>query len=499
MSSTPPSWHPAGRPPAPAPRARRDRGLTALAVGLALLVVAVAGAGWYGYGAEHARPAAAREGNAPPSRTATPPAGPALRTAEPVRAPGARELAAARRPGEATAWIASDTTDLPRRGIPVDGPWIVGDTVVQALYREVTAYRLSDGAEVWNLTLPTPVCEVPENPTPDGRIVLVLATSGSQRGAHCDRFQMIDLRTGKAGWRKELLRDPARDTPAFIVHTAISGDTLAVAEGIGAAAFRVSDGARLFTIPTEDPGRCHPDQVAGGSRLLVSATCALGVDRRKRYTQLRELDPRTGAVRWRHRTPAGRRAERVVSVDPVVYTSLDNDRLTDDWRIVALGPRGEVRRTIDPRPKGFEHCAHVGIDADLQPCPGIVVGHGLVHVGGTDRVGAYDLATGRLLWGIRSHDGRTLTPVGFRSASGTVVYESATPSLPGRTFVLDKDGAGKEKVLMRHPAASAEAEYSTMAGRVLRVGGRIVAMPTGVSGDDAQRRPRLVSFAPGPD
>ncbi|MFK3731546.1 PQQ-binding-like beta-propeller repeat protein [Streptomyces sp. NPDC088090] len=497
MSYTPPSWYPPGQPPARGPRSRRDRGLTALAVGLALLVVAVAGAGWYGYGAERARPATARETAAPPS--GTPSAPPGLRTSEPVPAPGTRELAAARRPGEAAAWIASDSTDLPRRSIPVDGPWIVGDTVVQALYREVTAYRLSDGAEVWNLTLPTPVCEAPENPTPDGRIVLVLATSGSQRGARCDRFQMIDLRTGRTGWKKELLRDPARDTPAVIVHTAISGDTLAVAEGLGATAFRVSDGARLFTVPTEDPGRCHPDRVAGGSRLLVSATCALGVDRGKSHSQLRELDPRTGAVRWRHRTPAGRKVERVASVDPVVYTSIDNDRLTEDWRIVALGPRGEVRRTIDPRPKGFEHCAHAGIDADLQPCPGVVVGQGLVHVGGTDRVGAYDLATGKLLWGVQAHDGRTLTPVGSRSASGTVVYESATPSRPGRTFVLGSGGAGEEEVLMRHPQAAAEAEYSTMAGRVLHVGGRILAMPTVVSGDDARRQPRLVSFAPARD
>ncbi|MEU2503278.1 PQQ-binding-like beta-propeller repeat protein [Streptomyces sp. NPDC007863] len=497
MSHTPPSWYPPGRqPPAPVPRSRRDRGLTALAVGLALLVVAVAGAGWYGYGPGDGRPrpADAKESAAPPSGTASPE--PSLRTPRPVRVPGTQELAAARRPGEAAAWIAADSTDLPRRTVHVDGPWIVGDTIVQALYREVTAYRLSDGAEVWNLTLPTPVCEAPEQATPDGRIVLVLATSGAQRGARCDRFRMIDLRTGKAGWTKELLRDPARDTPAVIVHTAISGDTLAVAEGLGAAAFRVSDGSRLFTIPTEDPGRCHPDRVAGGSRLLVGATCALGVDRRTRYSQLRELDPRTGAVRWRHRTPAGRRAERMISVDPVVYTSIDNERLTDDWRIVALGPRGELRRTIDPRPKGFEHCVHVGIDADLQPCPGIVVGHGLVHVGGTDRVGAYDLATGKLLWGIRTHDGRTLTPVGSPSASGTLVYESATPSRPGRTFVLGKGGADTEKVLLKHPAAAAEAEYSTMAGRVLHVGGRIVTMPTGVSGDDARRQPRLVSFAP---
>ncbi|MFD8013752.1 PQQ-binding-like beta-propeller repeat protein [Streptomyces sp. NPDC058955] len=505
MPYTPPPWGPPGQAPVPGPRSRRDRGLTALAVCLALLVAAVTGAGWYDHVTDRARPTAARETPATPPATPSgtpspaPGAKPGLRAPAPITVPGARELAASRRPGEATAWIASDTTDLPRRTIRVDGPWIVGDTVVQALHREVTAYRLSDGAEVWNLTLPTPVCEVPANPTPDGRIVVVLASSGAQRGASCDRFQQIDLRTGKAGWRKELLRDPARDTPALVVHTAISGDTLAVAEGTGAAAYRVSDGARLFGIPTENPGRCHPDQVAGGTRLLVSATCALGIDRSKRYSRLRALDPRTGAVLWRHRTPAGRRVERMVSVDPVVYTSIDNEALTEDWRIVALGPRGELRRTIDPRPKGFEHCPYVGIGADLQPCRGLFVAHGLVHVGGTDRVGAYSLASGKLVWGIQSHDGRILTPVGSPSASGTLVYESATSRRPGRTFLLGREGAGKEKVLMRHPAAAAEAEYSTLTGPVLHVRGRILAMPPTVSGDDARRQPRMVSFAPAAD
>ncbi|MDX2295847.1 MULTISPECIES: PQQ-binding-like beta-propeller repeat protein [Streptomyces] len=501
MPYTPPPWGPPGQAPAPSPRSRGDRGLTALAVCLALLAAAVTGIGWYDHVNGRAEPATALETPATPSGAPSPaPATkPALPAPAPIHVPDARELAASRRPGEATAWIASDTTDLPRRTVPVDGPWIVGDTVVQALYREVTAYRLSDGAEVWNLTLPTPVCEVPANPTPDGRIVVVLASSGSQRGATCDRFQQIDLRTGKAGWRKELLRDPARDTPALIVHTAISGDTLAVAEGTGAAAYRVSDGVRLFGIPTENPGRCHPDRVAGGTRLLVSATCALGVDRSRRYSLLRELDPRTGAVRWRHRTPAGRKVERVISVDPVVYTSLDNETLAEDWRIVALGQRGELRRTIDPRPKGFEHCPYAGIDAGLQPCRGLFVAHGLVHVGGTDRVGAYSLATGKLVRGIQNHDGRILTPVGSPSASGTLVYESATAGRPGRTFLLGREGAGGEKVLMRHPAAAAEAEYSTLTGPVLHVGGRILAMPPHVSGEDTRRQPRMVSFAPAAD
>ncbi|GHA92594.1 PQQ-binding-like beta-propeller repeat protein [Streptomyces termitum] len=499
MSYTPPSWYPPGSAPKP-PRRRRDHRWTLLALGLALLVAAVSGTGWYLRG--HDRPpAAAPPGTPAPGTSATTPAPgpPAVRSPTPVRVPGAEELADARRPGEAAVWIADDTTDLPRRTIPVHTPWLVGGTVVQALYRELTAYRVEDGTEAWNLPLPTPVCEAPVNPAPDGRIVLVLRSSDAERGAKCDRLLMVDLKNGKPGWSKELRQTGTRDD-TFLTHVAISGDTLAVVQSMVATAYRVSDGSRLFGIPTEEPGRCHPDKVAGGARLLVSATCGLDVDRRKTSHQLRELDPRTGAVRWRHRTEPGRKIERVISVDPVVYTLLDVDRLADDWRIVALGPRGEVRRTIDARPKGFTHCADAGIDADLQPCPGAFVAHGQVHLGGTDRVGSYDLTTGKLVQGVKADGGRRLYPVHAESPKALVAYESATPSSPGRLFRLDPSGAaGTKKDLLRLPAASAAVEYGTMAGRILYADGRLLLAPSSVSGDDVLHQPRVVSFAPAPN
>ncbi|NEE44294.1 PQQ-binding-like beta-propeller repeat protein, partial [Streptomyces sp. SID8455] len=124
-------------------------------------------------------------------------------------------------------------------------------------------------AEVWSVPLPAAVCETPVDPTPDGKVVVVYKNSQAVHGNRCNQLQMIDLRTGQAGWQRELTETGSLDD-TIIVHTAISGDVLAVVQGMTAAAYRVGDGTELYDIPMENPGKCYPDDVAGGPRLLVS-------------------------------------------------------------------------------------------------------------------------------------------------------------------------------------------------------------------------------------
>ncbi|WP_424922701.1 PQQ-binding-like beta-propeller repeat protein, partial [Streptomyces sp. wa53] len=134
--------------------------------------------------------------------------------------------------------------------------WIVGDTAVQALHRKVTAYRLSDGAEVWNVDLPTSVCETPANPTPDGKVVVFHhERPDNERGNQCNRMRMIDLKTGKQGWSKELDEPGDRDN-TFIVYSAISGDVLSVARNMQAITYRMNDGSKLYEIPREHKNKC---------------------------------------------------------------------------------------------------------------------------------------------------------------------------------------------------------------------------------------------------
>ncbi|MGW8888264.1 outer membrane protein assembly factor BamB family protein [Streptomyces sp. NPDC055749] len=488
-----------GPPPGPPPRRRRFGGAPVIAAVVALLLVAVGG-GVYAFvdrGEDGPTTPVAKESSAPSAPT-PPPSSPAVNTPQGKHIPTTEEINAARKPGDAAAWVVDDRTDLPNGRQKLHDLWIVGDTAVQALHKKVAAYRLSDGAEVWSLRLPAPVCETPANPTPDGKVVLVYhKRADTGRNNRCNQMQMIDLKTGKRGWHKELPETGDGDN-TFIVHSAISAGTFAIARSMKATAYRVDDGTELFDIPWEDPGKCFPDDVAGGSRLLVSSDCMLDIDQSKNHSQLREIDPLTGKVLWRHRTKTGWKLGSMISVDPVVFTTENAEDHINDWRVVALGPGGKPGSTIDPRGKSIERCAGDGSGGDIQPCRGTAVGNGLIVLGGNDRIRLYDLATGKFLWGVKTNELRQMYPLRAEKGRAVLVYESATPSRPGRTFLMGPGAAGTEKVVLRHPESTAAQEYEMFGGRLAYAGGRVVLTSAGVSGNDDQHEARMLSFAPGP-
>ncbi|MFF2863465.1 PQQ-binding-like beta-propeller repeat protein [Streptomyces rubiginosohelvolus] len=489
-------------PPPPPPRRRFGRGPVVAAV-VALVLVLVAG-GVYGltdWGRDDPTKPVAKE-SPRPSGSASPSDTPGAGGPELSRIPTTKEVAAARKPGEASAWIADDKTDLPKQINKVHDLWIVGDTAVQALYRKVTAYRLSDGAEVWSVTLPSAVCETPANPTPDGKVVVFRhERPDNERGNLCNQMQLIDLRTGKQGWRKKL-DEPGDEDDTLIVYSAISGDVLSAARGQQVVTYRMSDGSKLHEVPSEKEGACFPDDVAGGAaRLLVTSKCLASVDSGKNYGQVRELDPRTGKVLWRYRTKAGWSFGGLISMDPVVFTVYNNKDSAKDWRITVLDPKGKHRVTFDARDKGFEECAGAGSGGNIQPCRGASVDQGLIMLGGQDRAGAYDVKTGKFLWGIKSDDLRYLYPLRAEDGTSMRIYEAAGPSTPGRTFLMGPAGAGTETNVVKHPAATAAWEYEMFMGHTAHVDGRLVLTSTIMSGDENKkpvREARMLSFAASP-
>ncbi|MET9675429.1 PQQ-binding-like beta-propeller repeat protein [Streptomyces sp. NPDC006482] len=490
-------------PQGPPPRHGRRFGKGPVIATVVVLLLLVAGGGVYavtdGRWGRAAAPVASGtprpSGTPDPSGTPAPSRTPAVRTPEAKRIPTTEELNAGRGAGDATAWIVDDRTDLPRRTIKLYDPWIVGDTVVQAAYRKVTARRLSDGAEVWSVQLPASVCEAPANPAPDGRIVVVYKSSLAANGNRCNQLQMIDLRTGKAGWHKKLTETGSMDD-TIMVNSAVSGGTLAIVQSMRAAAYRIADGAKLYDIPMENPGKCYPDNLAGGPRLVVSSLCAIGVDRMKTYSQLREIDPRTGKVLWRYRTQPGWKAGKMLSVAPVVFTTFHAEEYTDNWRVMALGPGGKLRTTIDARPKEFTYCAGAGDSGgNMQRCPGTMVGGDTVFLGGIDRVGGYSLATGKFLWGVKSSDS-TLHPLRPDGGSFALVYEAASVKRPGGIIRFGPGGVETKKEVLRHPATARSTEFAMQAGHLAYVKDRIVITPSGVYGNDDQHEARMLSFAP---
>ncbi|MET9657466.1 hypothetical protein [Streptomyces sp. NPDC006510] len=131
----------------------------------------------------------------------------------------------------------------------------------------------------------------------------------------------------------------------------------------------------------------------------------------------------------------------MLSADPVVFTTLHFEDRTDNWRVVALGPGGKLRTTIDARPKDFTHCTDAGESGEsIKNCPGTVVGKGVVCLGGNDRGGAYDLGTGKLVWGVKSGD-RTFHPLRAERGASALVYEAASLNRPGGIIRFGPGGA----------------------------------------------------------
>ncbi|WSD71333.1 hypothetical protein OG978_30510 [Streptomyces sp. NBC_01591] len=188
----------------------------------------------------------------------------------------------------------------------------------------------------------------------------------------------------------------------------------------------------------------------------------------------------------------------MLSVDPVVFTTLHFEERTDNWRVVALGPGGRLRTTIDARPKGFKHCADAGESGEnIQNCPGTVVGKGIVCLGGNDTVGAYDLGTGKLVWGVKSGDS-TFHPLRAEGGSSALVHEAASWKRPGAIIRFGPGGVDTKKKVLKHPASARATESGMHAGHLAYANERIVITPSGVSGDDAAHEARMLSFAPEP-
>ncbi|MBK6047478.1 PQQ-binding-like beta-propeller repeat protein, partial [Streptomyces sp. MBT55] len=251
------------------------------------------------------------------------------------------DLNAGRKPGEAkVAWLQKNDIDLPRNGSAVQGPWFAGDVVAKAIYRSVSGYSVADGKQKWKLDLPADVCATPNTPTPDGKIVIGVKNGTTDR-ANCSVLQMVDLNTGKAGWKKEIKKNGNWDFLSDI-GLAISGDTVAVGRTGNSNVYRVSDGKELFGTPE---GNCKPFAFSGGDKLIAAVSCRTD-DVKNPQNQVQELNPATGKPRWTYQPPRGWEVSKVYSSTPLVVRLEHEEK--KQYTIMALTESGKLRSQLAP-------------------------------------------------------------------------------------------------------------------------------------------------------
>ncbi|MFE0652891.1 PQQ-binding-like beta-propeller repeat protein [Streptomyces sp. NPDC059534] len=373
---------------------------------------------------------------------------------------GSDDLNADRKPGEAkVGWLLKNDVDLPRNGSDVHGPWIVGDTVVKAMYKGVDGYGLSDGKRKWHVDLPFELCAAPPEPAADGSMVFGYAESAKD-GAKCTELQKIDLKTGKAGWKKTVPK--ATGFFAFSDNTlAISGNTVTAAGSSSAYGFSLADGRQLFKGATTG---CKPVAYAGGSKLIAAMDCPSG-STGKKVQAVGQVDPNTGKPRFTFQLEANWEVDKVYSVDPLVVSATQREQ--KKWSIFALDANGKLRSQIQGGGDKFApSCggSFVIFGKNLQGCTGVAADANTFYMstetdyGKPNEVVAFDLKTGKPKWRSKAPGEQSMTPL--RMEGGQVLlYVDPSYDKGGAVATLAPTG-GAPQILLQHPASTASIESS---------------------------------------
>ncbi|MEU5715446.1 PQQ-binding-like beta-propeller repeat protein [Streptomyces sp. NPDC020403] len=475
-------------PGAPAPAGSGGgpfKGKPAVVIGAALAALLVVGGGIFfatngGDGDDKKPVAESSTGDAEPSASPT--------VDEGDGTGGGREanddLNAGRKAGEAKVlWLTKNDIDLPRNGADVYGPWIVGDTLVKGMYRSVAGYSVADGKQKWTLPLPADMCAAPGTATPDGKLVIGVK-NGTTDKADCSELQMIDLRTGKAGWKKSVKKNGTWDLMSDI-GLAISGDTVTVGRTGNSNAYRVSDGTELFGKPS---GNCQPFAFAGGAKLIAASNCRTA-DPDNPQHQIQEVDPTTGKARWTYTPKPGWEVDKVYSVSPLVVSLTQPEE--KKWSILALRENGTLRSQLvgDKEDKFSVDCGHdfAIFGQQLEGCTGVAADANTFYMmteddtsgtGRTNKVIAFDLNTGKPKWKAAAPAGRTMKPLRMEGGN-LLVYLEPSYDKGGAIATIAPTG-GTPEVLLQHPDSTTRIE-NFFSVKALYEGGRSFIISTRVS------------------
>ncbi|MET9573051.1 PQQ-binding-like beta-propeller repeat protein [Streptomyces virginiae] len=377
------------------------------------------------------------------------------------------DLNAGRKQGEdKVLWLKTTKIDGPGAGVATKGQWVVGDTVAKTVGKAIKGYAVADGKEKWSIDFPAEICGMSNRTTDDGKTV-VMFRDGTTETATCNQIQMIDLKAGKGGWKKEVTKE--NDFDLFIDPSlAMTGDTVTVNRLTRATAFRISTGDKLFATPNEG---CKAGAYAGGSGKMIGVATCGDADM---TVEVQDADPVTGKKTWAYRLPKGWKVARVYSLDPIVL-HLTN-ATSKESSIVVLGPDGKQRTTLSGEGNFSTDCS-MSHDDTLQGCATAVVDAGTLYLpttvdlGKANEIVAFDLNTGKVKWRVPAGEGRTLIPV--KAENGKLIaYRQAEPNLGGEVLSIPADGS-TPTALLRHPSGlSAPIESSFYSPKVDYVDGR---------------------------
>ncbi|MBV2356755.1 PQQ-like beta-propeller repeat protein [Streptomyces sp. J2-1] len=472
------------------------KGRTALIVAAAVTALALVGGAVWAFtsgGGDGGKPVAGRSDDAK-QPSGGPSASASVDDGDGTGNGGTDDLNAGRKAGDGKVLWNKTAPQVPGSGAAAPGLWVTGTAVVKPAYKQVFAYRVTDGGPAWApITLPQKICAVTARPSADGKVVVAYMDGVSDR-AECNQLQQIDLATGKRGWHTEVA-DGALFDSTLNIELTVSGKTLMVGRSQSGTALDLATGHKLYDKKKYGTA-CYPAAFAGDdSRIIQVASCEAG--KSTAHDEIQEFDPATGKARWTRKVTAGWRVARTYSLHPLVVYLTNQEKKA--WNISTVGDDGRFRSEVKVDEKFQPSCGFAILQRALQGCQGVAADADTLYLptqatGGPNEIVALSLTTGKEKWRIKAPDGRTMVPLGTGGGRLTA-YVAPSYDAGGQVVSVPTTGGTHPfTTLLRNPPGAAKVERTYFSPLTAWVDGRFYLATNRLSGTGDADQKLMTAF-----
>ncbi|MEN8655738.1 PQQ-binding-like beta-propeller repeat protein [Streptomyces sp. 21So2-11] len=361
------------------------------------------------------------------------------------------------------------------------GSWITDKAYVKSGLKEVVAYDLDTGAELWTIPLPGEVCAATKHVTANKTAIAFAGPAvAGKKYTPCTEIGLIDLTEGKLLWQKSVKDGDQKVTFSEVT---IGGGTVAAGGTGGGAAWDVA-GGKLLWKPVENVEQCRDVGYAGGEALAAVRQCG---PYDSAVLSIEYLNPKDGNPLAKYKLPSGVEDASIVSTKPLVAaadvgdTAGDGSGVTDFFSIDEKTGKLRAKIAVDAE-KYAPDCK------DTEGCSKVAVGNGRIYVPSEEHPGAgddsyrtneivsFDLATGKITADrIDAGERYTIDPI--RMDGGNLIAYKSAPFSKGGQVVSVNGGSMKQTLLMENPANDAvirvESTFSPDSAEYRYEGGRL--------------------------
>ncbi|SDZ27442.1 PQQ-like domain-containing protein [Amycolatopsis xylanica] len=326
------------------------------------------------------------------------------------------------------------------------GSWEVGDTLVVAYQGLITAFAKADGKQVWQAKPPAEggkFCGVGTRPVNDQMAIAFGKDLNSQGDANCKFAALLNLKTGQLGWQQpmEVPQSVNPEKARTGAALEIMGGVVVVAQNYGTIGLDLATGSQRWSKPVVKPtggdqgSSTIVSMLPAKDKLIVSIAGFIS-DPALTFAY---LDPATGELSqgkdYGTKDGDGRfGSPRLLTADPPVAlvngdknaVYLVMDEKFEKTGLIDAGKLGE--------PDGL-HSDGVGLEFTnnhqqghrFLMSGGLFVSVTSIPLNGTNKLVAYDVASGAKKWEQAIPDGKAIMPLAVENGSVVVLLSPATP------------------------------------------------------------------------